>query len=43
MSQIMDEIQPCKEMRSLSKGVATKPSRFTLRSAKAVIELECNI
>ena len=49
MSQIMDENQTCKEMRSLRKGVkvndnvATQPSRVTLRSAKKVTEFECNI
>ena len=50
MSQIIDKHQKCKEMRSLRKrcessvydNVTTKPSRFTLRLAKDVIELECN-
>ena len=51
MSQSMDENQTCKGI-SLRKGVkessvydnaATLLSRFTLRSAKAVIELKCNI
>ena len=46
MFQSMDENQTCKRMRSLSlvyDNVETHPSRFTLSSAKAVIELECNI
>ena len=44
MSQSMDEKQTCKGMRSLSSvydtNVATHPSRFTLKLAKAVIELK---
>ena len=51
MSQSMNENQTCKGMKSLRKGmkvsvydnVATHPSRFSLRSAKAVTKLECNI
>ena len=46
MYQIMDENQEKSKKRcesSLNDNVATKPSRLTLRSAKEVIELECNI